>query len=70
MEMTQLFLRIAPDRIGYLRFLLEGYDGLAILTTIDSGNGLVRLAVPRARYTEVMLLLKNQSGKLTVYLHA
>lgn len=52
-----LYLKIAPARISLLRFLLEGYDGLAILTTIDSKTGLVRLLFPGPRYNELMAFL-------------
>jgi hypothetical protein len=39
-------LRISPDRIHYLKFILEGYDNLATLSTVDARQGLVRI-----RYT-------------------
>ncbi|MDH3328279.1 MAG: DUF4911 domain-containing protein [Desulfobulbaceae bacterium] len=64
MNIVFLFLHVMPAKIWYLKFLLEGYDGLALLTTIDRNKGLVRLAVPRPRYTEVMLLLENLAGEL------
>lgn len=52
-----LHLRIAPARIGLLRFLLEGYDGLAVLSTDDGKSGCVRLRVPQSRYAELMHVL-------------
>jgi len=55
--MHTLFLRIRTDRISLFRFLLEGYDGLAVLSTVDVQQGLVRLLVPKARYTELWQLL-------------
>jgi len=61
-----LYLRIAPARIGLLKFLLEGYDNLAVLSTDDSGNGCVRLLVPRSRYEELMRFLAATAGKLHV----
>jgi len=39
-------LRISPDRIHYLKFILEGYDNLATLSTVDARQGLVKI-----RYT-------------------
>lgn len=57
MQSEFLYLRIAPARISLLRFLLEGYDGLATLTTLDSKTGLVRLLFPGPRYTELMRFL-------------
>lgn len=64
METAELYLRISPGKIGYLKFLLEGYDGLAVLTTMDADHGLVRLLVPPARYAEAFLLLENLAAEL------
>lgn len=38
-----LILAVNPAKIAYLRFVLEGYDGMAYLTTLDSQRGLVQL---------------------------
>jgi hypothetical protein len=64
MRSESLYLRIAPSRISLLRFLLEGYDGLAMLTTIDSKTGLVRLLFPGPRYTELLAFLVAVAGDL------
>lgn len=55
--MRTFYLRIRPDRISLLRFLLEGYEGLAVLSTVDVRQGLVRLIVPACRYEELWSLL-------------
>ncbi len=55
--MRTFYLRIRPDRISLLRFLLEGYEGLAVLSTLDARQGLVRLIVPACRYAELWGLL-------------
>ena len=36
-------LRISPDKIHYLKFILEGYDNLATLSTINARQGLVAI---------------------------
>ena len=51
------YLRINPSRISLFRFLLEGYDGLAVLSTLDAKQGLVRLLVPNSRIDEFWPLL-------------
>ena len=56
-SMQTFYLRVRPDRIALFCFLLEGYDGLAVLSTMDAKQGLVRLIVPESRYTELWLLL-------------
>ncbi len=43
---SSIQLKISPDRIHYLKFILEGYDGLAILSTVDAGLGIVEIHYP------------------------
>jgi len=64
MNSSALYLRIRTDRISLLKFILEGYDGLAALTTINAGNGLIKLLVPGSRYVELLLLLENLAHEL------
>jgi hypothetical protein len=40
---SSLQLKISPDRIHYLKFILEGYDNLAILSTVNARQGLVEI---------------------------
>ena len=40
---SSLKIRISPDRIHYLKFILEGYDNLATLSTVDAKQGLVEI---------------------------
>jgi hypothetical protein len=62
--MHTFFLRIRTDRISLFRFLLEGYDGLAVLSTVDGQQGLVRLIVPKGRHAELWRLLAAICGEL------
>jgi hypothetical protein len=39
-------LRISPDRIHFLKFILEGYDNLATLSTVNARQGLVEIHYP------------------------
>jgi hypothetical protein len=42
----ELYLGIAPGRFHFLKFILEGYDGLAVLSSVDGKIGTVRLRYP------------------------
>jgi hypothetical protein len=60
-------IRVQLDRrqIGFLRCLLEGYNGLATTTTVDRHAGVVDLLVPAERKVEAESLLeavKHQLG--------
>ena len=43
---SSLQFKISPDRIHYLKFILEGYDSLAVLSTLDARQGLVEIRYP------------------------
>jgi len=54
-----LRLEITPERIHFLKFILEGYDGLALLSTVDAGQGLVEIRYPPEIETDLKELLHN-----------
>ncbi|PIE56806.1 MAG: hypothetical protein CSA34_02255 [Desulfobulbus propionicus] len=37
------FFSLPPDRIGYTKHILEGYDNLAVLSTVSAQEGIVRV---------------------------
>ncbi|MFZ5759783.1 MAG: DUF4911 domain-containing protein [Thermodesulfobacteriota bacterium] len=63
-EIRKLYLRISPRRIHYLKFLLEGYDGMAILSTIDAGTGLVVVRYPEWFTCFLFALLRDIAPSL------
>lgn len=48
---------IPPAEIGYLRFILEAYDGLAFARTLDARAGLVEIAWPPSRSADAEALI-------------
>jgi hypothetical protein len=53
----KLYFRIARAEIGYLRFILESYDGLAFVRTLDRREALVEIAFPASRRQDAEGLL-------------
>ena len=64
LQSEQLFLRIRPSRIWYLKFILEGYDGIAVLSTMDQQAGLVLLRYHAALRNVLMTLLAQLAPRL------
>ncbi len=58
-ELDEYYFRIRPDRISLFRFLLEGYDGLATLSTLSAKQGLVKTLVPKSRISEFLPLMAS-----------
>ena len=61
---VDFFLVINPAKISWLRFILEGYDGLAILTTISAQSGLVRVRTLTCGFDHTMRLIESLSPGL------
>lgn len=52
-------LSINSAKIAFLRFILEGYDGLAMLSTLDAKNGRIVLRYCPELADEVTALLTD-----------
>ena len=58
-QCSVLRMDIAPERIHFLKFILEGYDGLAILSTVDSRQGIVEIRYPLEMENDLKKILQN-----------
>lgn len=63
---TKRYFRVERKRIGYLRFIVESYDGLAMVSTIDASEGIVSLATPECLAAEVDQLIQALKGEMTM----
>ena len=62
-ETIRQYYRVDSRDISFFRFVLEGYDGLAVLTTLDAREGKVVLAVApgcEQDVSDIVSGLKNQ----------
>jgi hypothetical protein len=58
------YLVIRPGEIHYLRFLLEAYEGMAIVTTLQPRLGLVRLSIAPGCEQDIESLLRSEQDQL------
>jgi len=61
---TLRYLVIRPREIHYLRFLLEAYEGMAIVTTLQPQLGLVRLSIAPGCEPDIESLLRSERDQL------
>jgi len=61
-----LYLKIEKEKIGFFKFLLEGYDGLCTQTTVDAGQGKIKLIVPESRSNELRAVINNLTRQLNI----
>ncbi len=64
-ECASLRLTIRPGKIHFLKFILEGYDGLGVLSTIDRAAGLVEIRYPPMVKDDLLNLLDELQPQLT-----
>ncbi len=63
-QLAEVFLRILPGKFHYLKFILEGYDNLAILSACDSPVGVVVVRYPQEMAAELFGLLSAIAASL------
>ncbi len=56
-NLCEIFLRISPERFHTIKFILEGYDNLALLSSFDHKKGVVRLRFPYELMPDLFSLL-------------
>jgi hypothetical protein len=59
LETLKKYLRIDRREICFLKFILEAYDGIATLTTMDARQGIVLLRIAPGCEDEVETILQD-----------
>ena len=68
MDTRCVLLRVERYDIGLLCSLMAGYEGVAIVRTVDPKQGLVVLLVAPAFYTTVLDIVQALSQEMPLYL--
>lgn len=59
-----LRIRIDPEQIYFLKFILEAYDNLAIMSTVDQREGVVELKYPAELEMDVKEVLCSMAQRI------
>ena len=54
------------SKISFLRYILEAYDGIAVLTTTDKVKGVVVIRISAGFEDEVDVILSDLKEKLSI----
>ncbi len=57
--LATLTLRVPRQQIGFLRFILEGYDNMALMTTVDPQRGWVLIHYPPSFHDDLTAILEG-----------
>ena len=60
------YYRVDRREIHYLKFILEGYDGLAVMRTVDPLAGLVVLHVPAGCEKDVDAIVDDLKSHMRI----
>lgn len=64
-NLETIFLRIAPDKFHFLKFIIEGYDNLAIISSEDNKAGIIKLRYPQEVRKEIFSLLDSLTSQIS-----
>ena len=66
MESIQRHYRMDRRQIHFLKFLLEAYEGVAVLSTVDRAAGLVTLKIAPGREAEATELVADLKKRVRI----
>jgi len=58
-ETTQKYYRVDRREIHFLRFIIEAYDGIAVMKTVDRAQGVVVLHISPGCESDVEQILQD-----------
>ena len=64
MVSKRLYYRIDRHKIGYLKFILEGYEGLVTLSTMDPRQGIVVFYMPPGCEKDTIAILQGLASEI------
>lgn len=59
MEMVKKEYIVDKTMIGFIRFIFEAHEGMAVATTLDSKTGHIRLAIAPDRLASARLIVED-----------
>ena len=58
-QLVNTYYSIASDRFHYLKFILEGYDNLAVISSVKGHHNIIRLKCAPESLKELVNLLSD-----------
>jgi len=59
MKMIHKEYMVDKTKIGFIRFIFEGHEGVAVATTLDAKKGHIRLAIAPDRLNSAQLIVED-----------
>lgn len=59
MKSMKKYYRVDRRKIALMRFIMEAYDGVGLLSTVDPESGLVVIHIPPGREVEIEYIISD-----------
>lgn len=59
MKTIQKQFWVDKSRIGFIRFIFEAHEGIAVVSTLDPKTGLIKLAIAPDRLDSAMMIVDD-----------
>ena len=66
MDSHNRYFRVQNRDLVYMKFILEAYEGLSTMSTVDGKRGIVRVSYPAPFAGEIDLLMTALSGEIAL----
>jgi len=66
METANRYYQLASRDLVYMKFILEAYEGLSTMSTVDGKRGIVRVNYPLPFAADVAALMEALSREIAV----
>jgi len=68
MQTHKLILSIAKKEICYLQWIIESYDGIAVMRTINPLNGTVEISIAPGCMEETISLINSLQDEKSIHI--
>ena len=58
-DIVEVYLRLPPAEIAYVKFIFESYEGIAVVRTIDRARAVIVLMIAADLYEEARRILDS-----------
>ena len=63
---SMIYAQVEPERIADVNWIMEGYEHLAMVSTVDGTSGLIRCYATPDTYFDTLDIIENMPFKVDV----
>lgn len=63
---SMIYAQVEPEHIADVNWIMEGYEHLAMVSTVDSSSGLIKFHVTPDTYFDTVDIIENMPFKVEI----